>query len=128
MYVRKMFVVLLITCGFFCFAFAQESNDEASSMHKEHKAQGMKQKGMMPGMMMGMSRTMVASNDGGVFVLMGNKLQKYDKNLVLQKEAEIKMPKDAMQGMKKKCPMMEGDAKGAQMDQPGLNEPGKMSE
>ena len=42
--------------------------------------------------MHGMTRSssMVASNDGGVIVLSGNKLYKYDKNLNLVKEAEIK--------------------------------------
>lgn len=54
-----------------------------------------REKGMMKMMhkMHGMMRspTMVASNDGGVIVLTGNKLYKYDKNLTLVKEAEIKM-------------------------------------
>lgn len=59
----------------------------------------MKEEGMDGGMMKmmhkmhGMTRSpsMVASNDGGVIVLTGNKLYKYDKNLNLVKEAEIKM-------------------------------------
>lgn len=76
------------------------------------------EKGMMDGGMMtmmhkmhGMTRspTMVASNDGGVIVLTGNKLYKYDKNLNLVKEAEIKTEMEGggmmggMGGMKKTC-------------------------
>ena len=47
--------------------------------------------------------TMVASNDGGVIVMMGNKLYKYDKNLNLVKEADIKTDKSGQDG--KMCPM-----------------------
>jgi hypothetical protein len=46
--------------------------------------------------------SMVATQDGGVIVLVMNKLQKYDADLNLVKEVEIKMP--AMD--KKQCPMM----------------------
>jgi hypothetical protein len=60
--------------------------------------------GFMPQMMMGhmMTKQMVATSDGGVIVLVGNKIIKYDKNLNLVKETEIKMD---MEGMK--CGMME---------------------
>ena len=62
----------------------------------------MKEKMMGHGMMKGMcSPSMVASNDGGVIVLIGNKLSKYDKNLNLVKEVELKTDKGS--GM---CPMM----------------------
>jgi len=66
----------------------------------------------MPGMSMerpmGMFRSgmgkaqMVATDEGGVIVLMGNKLAKFDADLNLVKEVEIKMP--PMGG--KQCPMM----------------------
>jgi hypothetical protein len=39
---------------------------------------------------------MVATNDGGVIVLMGPKLMKYDADLNLVKEVEVKMPKGPM--------------------------------
>ena len=42
------------------------------------------------GGMMGMHPTVVATSDGGVVVLMGGKLAKYDSNLDLVKEVEIK--------------------------------------
>lgn len=77
----------------------------------------MKKDGMDGGMMKmmhkmhGMTRpsTMVASSDGGVIVLSGNKLYKYDKNLNLVKEAEIKTEMEGggmmggMRGKKKTC-------------------------
>src|SRR3989338_9164017 len=82
---------------------------------------GMMGNGMMDGDMMSMmkmmhkmhgmmrSPTMVSSSDGGVIVLTSNKLYKYDKNLTLVKEAEVKMDMDGgmMGGMggKKMCPM-----------------------
>ena len=78
---------------------------------------GMMEDGMDGGMMKmmhkmhGMTRssTMVASNDGGVIVLTGSKLYKYDKNLNLVKEAEIKTETSGggmmggMGGKKKMC-------------------------
>ncbi|MCX5782261.1 MAG: hypothetical protein NT145_06115 [Elusimicrobia bacterium] len=64
-------------------------------------------KGMCPmhGMMMGqmMGKSMIASGDGGVIVMMGNKLMKYDKDLNLVKEAEIKVDEEAMQKMMEMC-------------------------
>jgi len=62
--------------------------------------------GMM-GMMM--KKEMISSSDGGVIILSGNKLLKYDKNLELVKEVEIKMDFEGMQKMMKEmkeiCPM-----------------------
>jgi hypothetical protein len=79
---------------------------------------GMMGKGMMDGKMMGMcpmmksmmERSVVATSDGGVIVVMGNKLTKYDKDLNVVKEVELKMDMDGMQkmmeNMKGMCPMM----------------------
>ena len=47
---------------------------------------------------------MVATDEGGVIVLAGNKLMKYDADLNLVKEVEVKMPMSPMGG--KQCPMM----------------------
>jgi len=53
-----------------------------------------------------MQKQMVAANDGGVIVLAGNKLLKYDKDLNLVKEVEVKtgvglkMDVGPMQGVK----------------------------
>src|SRR3989338_4064213 len=87
----------------------------AEGMKGAMKKEGMEGKGMMMGKgMMTRSPAMVASSDGGVIVLSGNKLYKYDKNLNLVKEAEIKTEMGCMGGMrggmgmggmKKMCPM-----------------------
>jgi hypothetical protein len=47
---------------------------------------------------------MVATDEGGVIVLSGNKLAKYDADLNLVKEVEVKMPMGPMGD--KQCPMM----------------------
>ncbi len=59
---------------------------------------GMMSKGMMMNAMMNKT-SMVASNDGGVIVLSGHKLSKYDANLNLVKEVEIKAEESKMCAM-----------------------------
>ncbi len=65
----------------------------------------------MPGAMMKMMppRSMVASSDGGIIVLNGNKLMKFDKDLTLVKEIELKGENPPMAGKmgKMNCSMME---------------------
>ena len=55
-----------------------------------------------------MAGTMIATSDGGVVVRQGVKIYKYDKELNLVKEVELKMDMDAMvkamNEMKEKCP------------------------
>jgi hypothetical protein len=74
---------------------------------------GMKGMGpmMQPGMgrMMVGQRTMISSGDGGVIVMVGNRLLKYDRNLNLKKEVMIKM-----------------DMPGGMMGKAGMNKPGMM--
>ena len=83
------------------------------------------QKNEMPGMdkrccpLMGKAQ-MVATDEGGVFILAGNKLTKYDADLNVVKEIEIKMPMPGMGG--KQCPMM-----GKAVDQGPVGSPGKKS-
>jgi predicted lipid-binding transport protein (Tim44 family) len=72
-------------------SFAQEPEQMEGQMGQQQQMMG---QGMKGGMMRGMmSGQMVAASDGGVIVMMGNKLMKYDKDLNLKKEVEIKMPK-----------------------------------
>jgi hypothetical protein len=56
-----------------------------------------------------MKPSVVAPQDGGIVVLMGNKIVKYDKDLNIQKEAEIKCDMERMRTMMKDmcadCPM-----------------------
>lgn len=53
-----------------------------------------------------MDKEIVATSDGGVVVMVGNKLLKYDRNLNLKAEAEINIDYKAMKEkwMKKDCP------------------------
>ena len=92
--------------------------DKAGMMDGKNGMMGMMGKGMMDGKMMGMcpmmkstmERSVVATSDGGVIVVMGNKLTKYDKDLNVTKEVELKMDMEGMQkmmeNMKGMCPMM----------------------
>jgi hypothetical protein len=56
-----------------------------------------------------MKMDVVPTQDGGVVVLMGNKMVKYDKDLKQVKEVELKMDMDQtismMQKQMKDCPM-----------------------
>ena len=69
-------------------------------MHNMPMGKGM-MGGMMQGMPMGnmMGRIMIATSDGGVIVMMLNKLYKYDKDLNLVKEAEIPLDIDHVKKM-----------------------------
>lgn len=68
---------------------------------KEGRAKDMR---AMHGMMMKqmMKKSIVATKDGGVVVMVGKKLLKYDRNLNLVKEAEIKVDMSKMKEMMKK--------------------------
>lgn len=100
----------------------------SSLVYAEGMKGGMMGKGMMDGEMMGgkmmgmcpmmksmMERSVVATSDGGVIVVMGSKLTKYDKELNVIKEVELKMDMEGMQkmmeNMKGMCPMMKGMGK-----------------
>jgi len=56
-----------------------------------------------------MKRTLVPTQDGGVALLMGKKLIKYDKDLNVQKEVELKCDPEGMRKMMEEmcegCPM-----------------------
>jgi hypothetical protein len=53
-----------------------------------------------------MAKKIVATEDGSVVVMAGNKLMKYDKNLDLKKEVELKCDmKEMCDKMRKDCPM-----------------------
>lgn len=107
-------------------AFAQAETEagviEHKDMPKEHcmkcKEHGMKCAGAKPGcpiMASIMERKVIATTDGGVVVVMGNKLTKYDQDLDMVKEVELTTDieglKKMMEGAKAGCPM--GKEKGA---------------
>ncbi len=79
--------LVLIASG---ISFAQEGGQMCGPMGGQQQDQQQMQGG---GMMQRPSPQMVYTGDGGVIILMGNKLQKYDKDLKLVKEVELKMEK-----------------------------------
>jgi len=106
---------LFVFCGI--VSFAQDAAEKKEGMMGKrtmmHEGMQGKMMGMCPehAMMakMMMTSSMDASADGGVFVMAGNRLSKYDKDLVLVKEVEIKTNVEGMEKMmaemKEKCPM-----------------------
>lgn len=111
---KKWFATLctgVFAMGLCSLAFAQDQNDQMNKDPGPRQMMGRPQMvcpdGMMEGRMMGMGvmmgmmggKGMVPSSDGGVYVLIGNKLQKYDKDLTLKKEVQIKISPDDMQKM-----------------------------
>jgi hypothetical protein len=126
---KKIMFVLCLAMASVMFSlplFAQDSGKMDPKMHEqmmqtdEDKGAAMDDAGMMMRrskmmdspmreMMMksAMGKVMVATSDGGVVVLMGNKLMKFDKNLALIREAEIKQD---MEGMQKMMMQMCGDS------------------
>ena len=75
-------------------AFAQspvEKNPPAVEEKAQEKQMANEQIGsLVMQMMNGMQKQMVATSDGGVVVMAGHKLFKYDKDLNLVKEVELK--------------------------------------
>ena len=118
-------VAVIIIVGTSGLAIAQMDKDKemmgdkAEMMDGKGGMMGMMGKGMMNGKMMGMcpmmksmmDKNVVATSDGGIVVVAGNKLTKYDKDLNVVKEVELKMDMEGMQkmmdNMKSMCPMMD---------------------
>ena len=114
---KKLLYISIFVCALFLGGVAS-AEDKAGMMDEKMKegmatdkmecpvmgSGGMSGDPMMGGMMkmhmrgMMEKTSMVSSNDGGVIVMMGNKLYKYDKDLNLVKEMELKMDE-------KFCPM-----------------------
>ena len=108
---RLMFVFLLAMwfLGTSGISYAEEKDPAMGKGMKEGDGR-MGQCMMMKKMMMG--KEMVSSGDGGVIILVGNKLLKYDSDLNLVKETEIKIDMEAMmekcEAMMKEGSMKEG--------------------
>ena len=77
-------MILFASIGATHVSFAEDP-----SMDMDMRGKMMKGKGMMGGGMM-QHASMVATPDGGVIVLSGPRLAKYDKDLNLVKEVELK--------------------------------------
>ncbi|MCF7908080.1 MAG: hypothetical protein K9L86_04330 [Candidatus Omnitrophica bacterium] len=101
--------LLLVVVNF--SVFAEEHSSEM--MDKGMMSKSMMGKGMMQMMV---KKQLVATEDGGVVLLLGNKLVKYDKKLNLVKEVELSIDSEGMRQMMKEmmksCPMMGKDDAG----------------
>ncbi len=134
-------VVALFALGIGFAVMAQEQADTTATSSTIEQEKGMMETGKMKGMMKGktmhrikdkganmmqpmmgmmMKKQMVATEDGGIIVLSGNKLLKYDKNLNLKNEVEIPMDMEGMQKrmkeMMKHCPMKMQEDEGAELE------------
>ena len=117
---RKV-AILVLAClvsfaGISAVSYAQEEEEmqdyamEETEGPSDEEMRGPAGRGMMHGMMdksrmmmksMMMKKSMVATEDGGVIILSGNKLIKYDGDLNLVKEVTVKQEEGDMSGMHK---------------------------
>jgi hypothetical protein len=100
----------------------QEMGKPGMMNKKEMGETGMMGSNDMCGTMMGsmMGHCMVASGDGGVIVMMGDKLMKYDRDLNLVKEVEVAIDMEHMSArmaqMMAMCPMHKNMMQGRGME------------
>jgi len=101
---KKIFFVFLaaVVClSFVSVSFAGDMGDKKMDKKGQH----------CPMYKMMGTKELLATQDGGVVLMIGNKLIKYDAGMNLVKEVEIKIDmeamKSAMEEMKKNCPMMD---------------------
>ena len=98
---------ILISTGL-CIAQSEQTGHMGHMMGQKMKKRDQMQSRCPMGKRMGMDnmpmcgmmgKTMVPSDDGGVIVMIGNKLYKYDKNLELKKEVELTIDYENMKKM-----------------------------
>ena len=118
---RKSILIFVATLGF-AYAFSTSCfAEEMQGMNNRDMGQGRSGQGMMKGgpgqgkmnpMMMGMMHkdSVVATSDGGVVVLSGPRLLKYDASLTLVNEIELP------RGKKQAPPQEESEAPKAEED------------
>ncbi len=103
---------------------SKEGNDgmqgKMMGMMGDKRGEGQGMMGMHQMMMKKMmERSVVATSDGGIVIVAGDKITKYDKNLKLVNEVETKIDMQAMgekmKGMMDACPMM-SDGKKAEAE------------
>ncbi len=104
-------VIVVISITFMTLAAAQDRStptkeSKTTMMNKEMNKEWNKETSMSGahnacGMMMGsyLQHCMVASNDGGVIVMVGDKLQKFDRDLKLVKEITVAIDMEHMENM-----------------------------
>ncbi len=104
---KKIIFVLLAAAV--CLSFVTVSFAKDRDEKKWDKKDGMKCPMCHMGKMMMCGKELLATQDGGVVLMIGNKLIKYDAQMNLVKETEIKIDMEAMKNkmeeMKNNCPM-----------------------
>lgn len=99
-----VFFAAVICMSFLSVSFARDMGGK-----KWDKKDGMKCPVCHMGKMMMGGKELLATQDGGVVLMIGDKLIKYDASMNLVKEVEIKIDMEAMKNkmeeMKKNCPM-----------------------
>ena len=96
-----LFLALLMFAGLSSpsLSFAQEDNGKdtqrASSVPAVNLSTSPLQRMMMLQAMR--DKSVVSTTDGGIIIVINNKIMKYDKDLNLVKETEIQMPQDLME-------------------------------
>jgi hypothetical protein len=101
---KSIIMLTMVLVGLSTVSFAEDPDDTMGPMIGGGMMQG-PDKGSGMGSMhsiMGMMSNIVATSDGGVVVMICNKLYKYDKNLKLVKETEIEVDMKGMQRMMKR--------------------------
>ena len=96
-------VITALILGLSTFCHAQTGSEkEEMKQKKEMKCP------MHPRMEMGsmMGKKVIATSDGGIVVMICNKLYKYDKDLNLKKEVEVPLDIDHMKKMRMKMKEM----------------------
>ena len=117
----RILVISTFILGLPLFLMAQNT----PGFGAENKCKGMMDSSMSCNMMkmhMMSPKAAFATSDGGVVIIMGNKMIKYDKDLNLKKEVELKIDSTAMNSMMQmmpQCPGMKSEHKGA--DSSGMN-------
>lgn len=106
---KIIFAVFVLSLLVSVSAFAEDKDADMSGAPEGSwmgRSMGMPGPGMMgsKGCSMAGKTQMAVTADGSIIVLAGNKLMKYNADLELVKEVEVKMPKGLMGG--KQCPMM----------------------
>ena len=120
-------ITAVLVIGVSGLGLAQMNDKGSGMMDKGDKGSmmGGGMKGMMKhGMMMKMmEKSVVATSDGGVVVIMANKMSKYDKDMNLVKEVDLTTDmggmKKMMGEMMEQCSMMDKSMKGKGMDMDG---------
>ena len=112
---KLILLVIVLFTSFSPYSFAEEDDTQQPDMQRPEIQQQDGPRGDGSGMMdedrmrmkggpkMGMHPTVVATSDGGIVVLMGKKIAKYNSELDLVKEVELKGgPKHADKNLEQK--------------------------